>query len=262
MLLSYKNPLKRDLFLASALKLPFMEVYNRGLKNCATVYHPQTVKELNTLNRSTSIFDDESDEPLIIDITELGFDVEYYAQFNPESTYFFSTIETQPKAASVKSMLKFEQHMEKIETIPEIELKLLTEICTKYGINNSELVKKTSEIKVEIEEKVLLLEYALLTSNPLNYVKNFKPDFTLPLFMRGFALTHDSITSWYKAIKTEDEVQLGLSLLFGKLNKMSTESSKKALETLIETDYLIKTNNNFSGVLAFHSMLHSFKKYV
>ncbi len=102
------------------------------------------------------------------------------------------------------------------------------------------LIKQTANYT----ELLNTLEQIHLSEQPNKFMKEYFAEEILPIFILPFSLNklESHTQTWAKRIG-EDEVQFGLSLIYGKLEKQGGEHAKKLQKELILTDQKIKTNN-------------------
>ena len=74
------------------------------------------------------------------------------------------------------------------------------------------------------------------------------------LFMQGFNLANLDTMPWYKNVY-ENELQLALSLIFGKLDKVNSANAKYLQQQIIYTDQQIKTSSKLPALTWFRLML-------
>jgi hypothetical protein len=108
----------------------------------------------------------------------------------------------------------------------------------------AELLKKASNYT----ELLNILELVYLTQDPDRVLQDYFAPESLPVFMLPFSpgKLAGQVGPWRDKIGP-DEVQLGLSLVYGKLDKQSSSAAKELQKELIRTDKKIKTNPKASG---------------
>jgi hypothetical protein len=122
---------------------------------------------------------------------------------------------------------------------------LLEKYLNKHELNlnatqKSTLIKQTGNYT----ELLNVLDQVNLTDQPEKVLKNYFAEEVLPIFMLPFSLNKlESNTRTWASRIGEDEVQLGLSLIYGKLDKQSGGQARELQTELIQTDKRIKTNN-------------------
>jgi len=152
-------------------------------------------------------------------------------------------------SADLKKLIKgaFE-----LVSLKKTDQKLALEIAQKYAekialnLSPVEFQKLTKQV-LSYQEIIDNLDFVNLSGDSKLAIQCLFKEEELPVFMYGFRtdkLKEDSL-KWYKKI-SEEELQLGLSLIYGKLEKQNNLPAKKLQKELILTDKKIKTTAGVS----------------
>jgi hypothetical protein len=205
--------------------------------------------------------DDQKVNNLLIDIQDIDINrhIEYLNQKleNYDGQVFLYSSELDSVNAETKKNLKKCKievvTLKKIDT--DIAIRLYEEYCQKI-----ELKLSSSQISTLVAQTIFYheiidnLDFISIAGDVKKgyeaLLKTQKP----ALFMQGFNLTNLDIMPWYKNVD-ENELQLALSLIFGKLDKLTSEKAKYLQQQIIYTDQQIKTSSKLPSLTWFRLLL-------
>jgi hypothetical protein len=203
----------------------------------------------------------EQTNNFLIDIQEI--DLNKYAQYVSEQfiTYegqvFLYSSELDVLNAETKKNLK--KYKIEVETLKKIDTNVATKLYQEY-CDQTKLQLSSSQIAILISQTISYheiidnIDFISMSGNVKKgyeaLLKSQKP----ALFMQGFNLTNLDAVSWYKNVD-ENELQLALSLIFGKLDKVSSDKAKYMQQQIIYTDKQIKTSSKLPALTWFRLML-------
>lgn len=206
---------------------------------------------------SANIFDEEQKQGSLIDIEELKFS-------DSEFVKIVENIEAEDVdiilfSSTKEKLLADEKKVLKKAKIDFVELKKADEkyknqILEEYqddGLELSYSDKKLINKNVNNYTELLnILDLLLLVDKPQEILKGYFAEESLPVFMLPFSLKNleKNAKTWKKRIAEED-IQLALSLVYGKLDKQETEEALQIQKTLIKTDQRIKTRGGVSPLI-------------
>jgi hypothetical protein len=169
---------------------------------------------------------------------------------NPETTiYFYSTVqETLPseiKKIWQKASFEYIQ-LKKIDEALKLGIAKAYTATTELKLSDKQILE-VSKLAQTYQEVIDILDLLDVSGDIPAQMKTLAVEEKPLPFMLGFNIDRlkQDVLNWYKLIN-EDEVQLGLSLIYTKLEKQSGEKAKLLLKKLIETDQKIKTGNKIS----------------
>lgn len=220
----------------------------------------------NYLTTQDSFFDEPNQsEHLLIDLqtVDINKHCEYFskAMAEFEGRIFIYSTENDTINADTKKTLK--KYKIEVESLKKIDSNIATELYSKYA-NETKTNISISQIKTLVDQT---LSYHEIIDN-LDFIsmsgdtkkgyeallKTQKP----MLFMQGFNLSNLDTGPWYKNVD-ENELQLSLSLVFGKLDKTSTIEAKFLQQEIINVDQKIKTSSKLPALTWFRLFLFKAK---
>jgi hypothetical protein len=229
-----------------------------GISNFAELY--------NYLEADLGLFDFDGtgSSQYLVDIKELALDADNLARIkslseNSDLDIILHTTDGAIKADTKKILAKLE--------IPTLQFKkpdqeILSSIAQKYidensmGITVQELGNAVTTCE-NYNELLNNLDFVFLANNKKEAIKSLVKSEKLALFMRGFGINNleKDTRTWAKEVD-ENDLQLALSLIYGKLDKLDTHKSKQLQKELILTDQRIKTRSKISGLVWFKMFLY------
>jgi hypothetical protein len=224
----------------------------------------QNVYEIEQyLSCGDGLFEENIDQSksLLIDIQTI--DINKFAEYLSEQfakydgQAFLYSSELEGVNAETKKNLK--KHKIEIETLKKIDHNLATKLYEEY-CDKIDLKLSNSQISILVAQTISYHEIIdnldfILMSGDLKkgyeaLLKTQKP----ALFMQGFNLSNLDTMPWYKNVD-DNELQLALSLIFGKLDKVSSDKAKFLQQQIIYTDQKIKTSSKLPALTWFRLML-------
>jgi hypothetical protein len=224
----------------------------------------QNVYEIEQyLSSGDGLFEENTtqDNNFLIDIQYLDINKhgEYLSeQFaKHEGQVFLYSSELDSVNAETKKNLK--KHKIELETLkkidPSVATKLYDEYCDKIDLKLSSsqiatLVAQTISYHEIIDNLDFISMAGDVKKGYESLLKTQKP----ALFMQGFNLSNLNTMPWYKNVD-DNELQLALSLIFGKLDKVSSDKAKFLQQQVIYTDQQIKTSSKLPALTWFRLLL-------
>jgi hypothetical protein len=220
----------------------------------------------NYLTAQDSFFDepDQNNHLLIdlqtIDISKHG---EYFSNAAAEfkgQIYIYSTENDSINADTKKTLKKYKIEVETLKKInPNIAMELYSKYADEIKLNiSSSQVKTLVDQTLGYNEIIDNLDFISMAGNAKKgyeaLLKTQKP----MLFMQGFNLSNLDTSLWYKNVD-ENELQLALSLIFGKLDKTDIAEAKYLQQEIINTDQKIKTSSKLPSLTWFRLFLFKAK---
>lgn len=206
------------------------------------------------ISKSEDIFEQESND-LLIDIADLKITKEFEKSIpqKPSGKIIFYSSTRDSLTAEEKKLLKKNKII--YEKLTKTDYQTLNEIARTYIQRNKlEIDDKTKEIisknSATISELLDNLDYIDLLENKEKGLNELFVEPPLPVFMLPFRpdRAKEDAKKWKNKIN-EEEIQLGLSLIFGKLEKSGNSKAKKMMGLLIKTDKTMKTRGGISPSL-------------
>ena len=142
--------------------------------------------------------------------------------------------------------------LEELKITENVKIDLATKFGQKMNLNltNSEIEELVFET-TSLTEIINKIDFLSLTENPKKYLPNVcKIRETLL-----FTVSLDKIQKWYDLVG-DDNLQLALSLIFGKLEKKNLKLAK----LVVQTDKRIKTRGGIKPILWWKMLLWELKK--
>jgi hypothetical protein len=249
--LEYNDWNNLKIFIAEIAKLNFLEILETAnLPIRRTVLNSWSELPLE-LAKSEDIFAQASND-LLVDIADLKITKEFEKVIpkNPSGKIIFYSSIRDSLSAEEKKLVK--KHKVIYEKLNKMDLHSLNKISQAYiQKNNLELNIKTVEVITKksssVSELLDNLDYMDLADDKEAALKELAAEPPLPIFMLPFRSNRivEDTKKWKNKIK-EEEIQLGLSLIFGKLEKNGGEKAKKMISVLVETDKVVKTRGGVS----------------
>lgn len=239
---------------ARELNLNLLEVLSRKSKLPIERLSLSSWQTINTdLTLSEDLFGEPESKITLVDIDNLSLkkaDEKYLQGLNSSDEIYFIRSAGNGFNAEEKKIwkgLKFEYvTLKKFEE--STKQSLLESRSQKNQINlspaqKSLLIKQTSNYT----ELLDILDQIDLSGQSDKILQSSFAEEALPIFMLPFSLNklESNARAWAGRIG-EDEVQLGLSLIYSKLDKQGGEKARELQKKLILTDKKIKTNNRAS----------------
>lgn len=215
------------------------------------------------LSSGDGLFEEQSQEVTNFLIDIQAIDINKYAEYlsklfaNYEVEVFLYTSELDTISAEIKKNLK--KHKFEVETLKKIDANiaatLYQDYCYKINLQLSSsqistLVNQTISYYEIIDNLDFISMVGDVKKGYEALIKVQKP----ALFMQGFNLSNLDISPWYKNV-SENELQLALSLIFGKLDKVSSDKAKYIQNQIIYTDKQIKTSSKLPAIIWFRLLL-------
>jgi hypothetical protein len=214
------------------------------------------------LSSGDGLFEDQNENPnYLIDIQDIDINkhAEYLSQKlnSYEGQVFVYSGELDSLNADAKKNLK--KHKIEIESLkkiePEIATKLYQDYCQKINLKLSVLqIKTLTDQTISYHEIIDNLDFISMSGDVLKGYEDLLKTQKPALFMQGFNLANLDIMPWYKNVD-ENELQLALSLIFGKLDKVNNDKAKYLQRQIIYTDQQIKTSSKLPALTWFRLML-------
>lgn len=170
---------------------------------------------------------------------------------NSNKIYLYS----QNLTTTDKTLLKkYKINFEELKIDDQTKINLATQYQQKLGLNLTnqeveELIFETTSL-VEIINKI---DFLSLTENPKKYLPNVCKTREILLF----TVSLDKIQKWYDLVG-DDNLQLALSLIFGKLEKKNMKLAK----LVVQTDKRIKTRGGIKPILWWKMLLWEIEKEI
>ena len=136
---------------------------------------------------------------------------------------------------------------------------MLTEYLAAEKIDlKATIRRKVLSIPSFVEQYLALEIIRLVPESADNYLNATRVIEETPLFWLGISEENlvQNLQSWFRAIKTEEETQLALSLMMTKAQKTSTEFTRTLISQLIQVDKRIKTGSKLGALTEYRRMLY------
>ena len=212
----------------------------------------------NLISTSEDLFGVKKQENYLIDYGSLPLEkdvLDYLLSLNKENLiniYFYSSTGESLDATQKKLLQKTDIEYTNLKNKND---NLASSIAEKYaeklGLNLkyneiSSIVKQSTNYQEIIDS----LDFIDLADDKAKAFQSLLKVEKTPIFVLGFDVQKlsDQAVKWYKEI-TEDEIQLGLSLIFGKLEKQKSLKANNLQKDLILTDKNIKTRSKVGGIV-------------
>jgi hypothetical protein len=224
----------------------------------------QNVYEIEQyLSSSDGLFEEniEQSKSLLIDIQAI--DINKFAEYLSEQfanyevqVFLYSSELDSLNAETKKNLKKYKIEVETLKKIdPNIATQLYIDYCSKIDLKItpsqiSTLVAQTISYHEIIDNLDFISMAGDVRKGYEALLKTQKP----ALFMQGFNLSNLDTMPWYKNVD-DNELQLALSLIFGKLDKVSSDKAKFLQQQIIYTDQKIKTSSKLPALTWFRLLL-------
>jgi hypothetical protein len=224
----------------------------------------QNIFEIEQYLASPDGLFEEASEQIINYLIDLqAIDITRHAEYladkleNYEGKVFVYSSEIDSINAETKKTLK--KYKIEVETLKKIDPEIATALYNSYcGENQIQL--SGSQIKMLVEQTTSYHEIIdnldfISMSGELKkgyeaLLKSQKP----MLFMQGFNLDKLDYMPWYRNVD-DNELQLALSLIFGKMDKSASTDAKYIQQEVINTDQRIKTSSKLPALTWFRLLL-------
>ena len=241
-------------FICQQLNLDLAQVLESGMTTVSRykIEKWQDIEEV--LGKSNFFFEEDGDQNLLLDIGQLEINDKSVAflkaqDFAGKIVFIYSSEDKSLTLDQKKLLKKNEVDYQNLKALDaDLALKISQSHTQKLDlkITDADLKKliKQSKSYQEIIDNLDLIE---LSGDTAKSLKSILIEEELPLFMYGFStanLEKDS-RRWYAKINDEN-VQLALSLIYGKLDKNFTELSLDLQKKLILTDKNIKNSTKLT----------------
>ena len=249
-------------YICEKLQIPFLPVLISPSSLSSQKLRLQNWNQLEQNLSGSGFFQDDltdSKTVFMVDLDELEINkntINYIIASNSNlgvDVYLYSSVNESLDADTKKLFKKANISIESLKKINPITAQ---KIALEYA---SQLQLPISSIKLNTLSSQALSYYEII--NDLEFLElvgsqNSDSDINLAitqmikhekpaLYIQNF--TKNDINNWYKNV-TADDLQLALSLIYTKLEKINTTTSKKTLQNLIQTDQKIKTNNKVGAM--------------
>jgi hypothetical protein len=154
-----------------------------------------------------------------------------------------------------------------IVSLKTLDKSVVADLLEKYSIQKSLKIDYNSkkiilENAASYQQIIDLVDVLCLVDNQAEYLSQTFTAASTPIFMLPFNLNEPDTTAkrWLKSVPEED-LQLAMSLVHTKLEKGGqSESTKKALKSLIQTDQKIKTTSKVAPLTFWKLFLWQLQK--
>lgn len=241
-------------YLCESTNLDFVEVFmdikkGKTLSEAAGINRLKIEQwsQLSQINQEEDIFGQSHSKPYLVDIETLEIDnkaAKLISQISNDQLIIFISKDKDKLKADEKKVLK-SLKIEYLELKKPDTLKL-QKILDSRGDQTTDS-KKLISIAKDYSEFINILDYLDLVPDAKTEINRLTKSPDPLLFMLGFRLGNlqSDIPKWLKHVE-ENDIQLGLSLIFGKLQK---QGDKKLTKLLIDTDHKIKNNSKASATI-------------
>jgi hypothetical protein len=224
----------------------------------------QNVYEIEQyLSSGDGLFEENitQDNNFLIDIQYLDINKqgeylsEQFAKHEGQAFLYSSELDS-VNAETKKNLKKYKIELETLKKIdPSVAIKLYDEYCHKIDLklSSSQITTLVTQT-ISYHEIIDNLDFISMAGDVKKgceaLLKTQKP----ALFMQGFNLSNLDTMPWYKNVD-DNELQLALSLIFGKLDKVSSDKAKFLQQQVIYTDQQIKTSSKLPALTWFRLLL-------
>jgi hypothetical protein len=218
---------------------------------------PDTLADLSRIfAEGSGLFEEEIITCYAVDLINLTLDTKaldsisgLQTEYSSLQVYFYTSSETGLNAESKKNWQKVGLEYTVLKaTDPQLMAQIAHSYLSKIGfeLNLKDLntILKESKSYTELVDNI---DFVSLAGDTAEAVKSLIKEEKVPIFVMGFdpAKLSSQLPRWYSQIG-EDELQLALSLIFGKLDKNNSQSAREMTKKLILTDQKIKTRSKVS----------------
>ena len=214
------------------------------------------------LSSGEGLFEESNnDANFLIDIQDI--DISKYAEYLSQKlqdyegqVFIYSSELDTLNAETKKNLKKYKIEVETLKKIdPTIATNLYQDYCQKINLKlTSSQISTLVAQTISYHEIIDNLDFISMAGDVKNGYNSLLKTQKPALFMQVFNLANLDIMPWYKNVN-ENELQLALSLIFGKLDKASNEKSKYLQQQIIYTDKQIKTSSKLPALTWFRLML-------
>lgn len=207
---------------------------------------PELSDQINLNN--ADLFDFEvSDSNFLIDFGNLEISPKVIETLKTieslSGQYFFYSNSQETLKAETKAFVK--KNKLEITSLKKIDESLALSIASEYNLQAQTNLKSTSLSrliqKIETYQEIVdKIDFLSLSGDSEKFLEQVLIVPKQEIFMMAFDLNNPAKNQSWLNIE-ESEIQLAVSIVFGKLIKSNTTLAKKALADLIQTDYNIKT---------------------
>jgi hypothetical protein len=218
----------------------------------------QNVGEIEQyLSSGDGLFEDQSEQAnnLLIDIQDIDINKQKLENYDGQVFLYSSELDSL-NAETKKNLKKYKIEVELLKKIDtNIGSQLYNEYCNKIDLKiTSSQIDTLVAQTISYHEIIDNLDFISMSGDDKKgyeaLLKAQKP----ALFMQGFNLANLDTMPWYKNVD-ENELQLALSLIFGKLDKISSNKAKSLQQQIIYTDQKIKTSSKLPALTWFRLLL-------
>jgi hypothetical protein len=242
----------------------FEQVLETGKINNIQKIKLQTIFEIEQyLESGDGLFEIQTSEQndFLIDIQDIDINkhAEYLSQklqdYDGQAFLYSSELDTL-NAETKKNLKKYKIEVETLKKIePNVATRLYQDYCHKINLQlASSQIKTLTEQTISYHEIIDNIDFISMAGDVKKgyeaLLKTQKP----ALFMQGFNLANLDVMPWYNNVD-DNELQLALSLIFGKLDKVNSTKSKYLQQQIIYTDQQIKTSSKLPALTWFRLML-------
>ena len=243
-------------FICQQLNLDLAQALESGMTGVSRykIEKWQDIEEI--LGKSNFFFEEDGDQNLLLDIGQLEINDKSTAflkaqDFAEKKVFIYSSEDKTLSLDQKKLLKKFEFDYQNLKALDAyLALKISQSHTQKINLkiteNDLKKLIKQSKSYQEIIDNLDLIE---LSGDTTKALKSIIIEEELPLFMYGFSISNltKDCNRWYSKINDEN-VQLALSLIYGKLDKNSNNLSLDLQKKLILTDKNIKNSTKLSPV--------------
>jgi hypothetical protein len=254
-----------SLALAEIAKLEKLDYIDAILgKSKIVIQKSSTLTELmEVVNSEESLFDDVDDTITLLDTQDIDLTPSVLltiGNLNLEKMIYLMSTSQEGYDADFKKQLK-KVGLE-IISIKKPDNVISQEIAKNYAIkiNSSAKLSKIELLAnqcVSYLEIIDCLDFAELSGSPDSAIDSMLKEQKLGLFMRSFNPSNLGIKDlqpWIRDVD-EGELQLALSLIYTKLNKLDSDRARELLSKLIEVDQKIKTRSKINPLIWYRLFL-------
>ncbi|MEI6729447.1 MAG: hypothetical protein WCK98_07455 [bacterium] len=243
-------------FICQQLNLDLAQVLESGMPGVSRykIEKWQDIEEI--LGKSNFFFEEGGDQNLLLDIGQLEINDKSTTflkeqDFASKMVFIYSSEDKNLSLDQKKLLKKFEFDYQNLKSVDaDLALEISQSHTQKIGLKITENdLKKLIKQSKSYQEIIDNLDLIDLSGDTVKALKSILIEEELPLFMYGFSTTNLEKDSrrWYAKIN-EENVQLALSLIYGKLEKNATSVSLDLQKKLILTDKNIKNSTKLSPV--------------
>lgn len=246
-----------------SIKTSFEQVLATGIIVGVQKIKLQSIFEIEQyLSSGDGLFEDNSEVlSFLVDVQDI--DLNKYAEYLSQKLYdypgqvfvYSSELDTL-NVETKKTLKKYKIEVETLKKIdPSVATRLYQEYCQKINLQLSSSQIYTLIVQtISYHEIIDNIDFIFMSGDTKKGYESLLKSQKPALFMQSFNLSNLDIMPWYKNVD-ENELQLALSLIFGKLEKSSGVKAKYLQQQIIYTDQKIKTSSKLPAMLWFRLML-------